>query len=64
MALDSLRRTETEAEAFNDIGYICMLQGKYERASEFLEQATHLSPTYYATAHGNLAQVNSLMRAR
>lgn len=63
-ALDALKRTESEAEAYNDVGYISMTQGKYDRATYFLEEAIEMSPTYYQTAHSNLERVRSMNRAR
>ncbi|NNF59875.1 MAG: tetratricopeptide repeat protein [Gammaproteobacteria bacterium] len=58
-ALALLRQASTPAEASNDVGYLCMLDGRHECAERYLQQATALSPSYYALAHDNLARNRS-----
>lgn len=59
-ALDALSRSMPVAEALNDIGYFAMLEGDYEAAVDYLEQAINTSPTYYAKAQQNLKRAKKL----
>ncbi len=53
-------RSMTEAQALNNIGYICMLDGRYDKAEEFFKTAIELSPSYYSMAHENLRRTAAL----
>jgi len=61
-ALEAVGRSGTEAEAYNDIGYVSMLQGKYTDAVYFFEQAMRLSPTFYVTASENAKHAERRIR--
>ncbi|RDB43475.1 tetratricopeptide repeat protein [Halomonas sp. DQ26W] len=50
------------AKAYNDIGYISMLEGRYQDAMGFFEEAMRLSPAYYVTASENARNLDSLLR--
>lgn len=52
-ALEALRRSGGEAEAYNDVGYIAMLDGRYSQAVRFFQEAIRLAPSYYVTANEN-----------
>lgn len=63
-ALDAVRRSGTEAEAYNDVGYVSMLEGRYSEAVEFFQKAMRLSPTFYVTASENAKEAQrKLLRA-
>ena len=53
-ALTAFEQVMDSANAHNDIGYICLLEGKYQRAEYYFDRAMTLSPTYYEKAHENL----------
>jgi len=53
-ALTAFEQVMDSANAHNDIGYICLLEGKYQRAEFYFDRAMTLSPTYYEKAHENL----------
>ena len=53
-ALAVLSQIMDSAEAYNTLGYLCMVQGQHGRAQRFLEQAISLSPVYYELAYQNL----------
>ena len=53
-ALTAFEQVMDSANANNDIGYICLLEGKYQRAEYYFDRAMTLSPTYYEKAHENL----------
>lgn len=53
-ALTAFEQVMDSANAHNDIGYVCLLEGKYQRAEFYFERAMTLSPTYYEKAHENL----------
>lgn len=40
--------------AYNNVGYLCMMEGKYDEAEEFFRKAIEISPTYNVTANDNL----------
>lgn len=53
-AITAFERVMDLAHAYNDVGYICLLEGKYKKAEYFFEKAMTLSPTYYEKANDNL----------
>jgi len=59
-ALEALSRAMPNAEAMNDVGYFAMLEGDYEAAVNYLEQAINTSPTFYAKAQQNLKRAKKL----
>lgn len=61
-AVEAVGRDGERAEAYNDVGYIAMLDGRYDEALSFFEQAMHLSPSYYATASENARNLHSMRR--
>ena len=61
-AIEAVARNGDRAKAYNDIGYISMLEGRYEDAMGFFEEAMRLSPAYYVTASENARNLDSLLR--
>lgn len=55
-ALELLGRVSSPAQAHNDVGYLCMLEGRHADAERYLRKATELSASYYQLAHRNLAR--------
>jgi len=53
-ALDTFGRIMDEPEAYNTVGYLCMLSKRYVMAEQFFEKAIDLSPSYYLLARQNL----------
>jgi len=47
-------------ESFNNIGYICMLNGQYVAADEYLRRAIDESPVYFPKAQENLKTLSTL----
>ncbi len=58
-ALQAFSRMMDRPEAYNSMGYVCMLEGKFDRAEAFFLDAIRLSPSYYPAAHDNLARARS-----
>ncbi len=56
-AVNTFRQVMTEAQAWNSLGYVQMVDGKYGPAETALLEAIKLSPNYYASAHENLKRV-------
>lgn len=56
-ALERLIRVQKEPQAYNDVGYIAMLNGDLSAAESLLNKAVQLSPTYYERAQDNLKQL-------
>lgn len=48
--------------AYNNIGYIAMLNKQYSVAEDYFKKAITLSPNYYVRAARNLEKVETLMR--
>jgi Flp pilus assembly protein TadD len=44
---------KNEAESFNTVGYICMLDGKHDKADEMFNKAIDISPIHYDLAYKN-----------
>ncbi len=47
-------------ESYNNIGYICMLNGQYDVADEYLRKAIDESPVYFPKAQENLKTLSTL----
>jgi len=58
-ALDCFLETADEADAYNETGVIAMTNGDTEDALRYLNEAIRLSPTYFAQAEENLAQLRT-----
>lgn len=56
-ALDIFRKVEDEADAYNSTGAIALANNDLTIAEEFLSEAVHHSPVYFAEAEKNLAWV-------
>ncbi|MGI9328427.1 MAG: hypothetical protein ACR2PZ_24640, partial [Pseudomonadales bacterium] len=52
-----LLRVQKEAVAYNDIGYIALLNGDLDQAEHLLNRAVALSPRHYEQAQENLQQL-------
>lgn len=59
-ALDAYQRVMDKPEAYNNVGYVCMINDRYDLAEHYFRQAIDLSPTYYVKAHDNLERLNTL----
>ena len=56
-AVQLFKQVMTDAQAYNDIGYFLMLDGRYKEAEYFLQSAVDLAPAYYETGNINLENV-------
>ncbi|PXX97381.1 tetratricopeptide repeat protein [Halomonas sp. LBP4] len=61
-AIEAVARNGDRAKAYNDIGYISMLEGRYVDAMDFFQEAMRLSPAYYTTASENARNLDGLLR--
>jgi len=59
-ALDAYLHVMGKPEAFNNLGYLCMINKRYDRAEYYFRVAIKASPSYYAKAHDNLERLQSL----
>ena len=59
-AVDAFSHTMALPKAYNDVGYLSMLDGRYKISEAYLEEAVKLSPSYYKTANQNMARVRNL----
>ena len=59
-ALETFLRIEDEPDAYNATGAIAMENGDMEEAYGYLSEAVRLSPTYFAQAEKNLAQLRKV----
>jgi len=53
-ALNIFKSTVGEAEAYNNIGYLYMTKGNFEKAEQALKKAMQINPRFYARAQENL----------
>jgi tetratricopeptide (TPR) repeat protein len=63
-ALSAFEQVESRAEASNDVGYICLIEGKLDVAEQFFRSAIDLSPAHYEMAWENLRRVEQIRRLR
>lgn len=59
-ALDAFKHVVDEADAYNDLGYIYMMQGNPDAAHEYFERAISASPSYHQLAHENLKRLSAM----
>ena len=53
-AFDAFRNVLDTPQAYNDIGYLSMLDGYYDIAEHYYQKAIKTSPSYYLKAHENI----------
>ncbi|SDU20292.1 Flp pilus assembly protein TadD, contains TPR repeats [Geopseudomonas guangdongensis] len=63
-ALSAFEQVEARAQASNDVGYICLIEGKLEEAEQFFRTAIDQSPAHYEVAWQNLKRVQQIRRLR
>lgn len=63
-ALAAFEQVESRAEASNDVGYVCLIDGKLAQAELFFRSAIDQSPAHYAVAWQNLKRVQQIRRVR
>jgi Flp pilus assembly protein TadD len=54
----------SSAESLNNTGYIAMMNGDYEAARKYLQEAIKISPQYYKKANANLARLQTLENSK
>ena len=54
----------SRAQASNDVGYVCLVEGRLDEAEQFFRSAMEQSPSHYATAWDNLERVRQLRQVR
>ena len=59
-ALEAFGKVEKEYEAYNDVGYVAMLSGRFDEAQRFFAEAVRLSPVYYELAMNNAKRLELL----
>ncbi len=63
-ALSAFEQIGSRAQASNDVGYVCLVEGKLEEAEQFFRSALEQSPAHYDTAWENLERVRQLRKIR
>ncbi len=59
-ALDAFERVVKKASAYEHVGSLTMMEGKYEVAEYFLNRAIDASPTYYESAYDKSERLKKL----
>ncbi|HEY5865384.1 MAG TPA: tetratricopeptide repeat protein [Candidatus Tectomicrobia bacterium] len=62
-ALAAFTQGGNTAKAYNNVGVICLADGKYAEAIAFLQKAVALNPSYYAKANENLQAAQKALEA-
>mgnify|MGYP006079457653 CR=1 FL=1 len=62
-AVQLFKQVMTYAEAYNDIGYFLMLDGRYKEAEYFFKTAIDHSPSYFVKGNINLENVQIYLSA-
>jgi tetratricopeptide (TPR) repeat protein len=63
-AVDALSKTLSEHQAYNDVGYVAMVSGRYDVAQHYFNEAVRLSPSYYEVAERNAKHLATLRQRR
>jgi Flp pilus assembly protein TadD len=63
-AVMAFEHAGNRAAAYNNVGYLCMLDGRYAEAETYLLRAIDLSPRHYTLSHQNLEQLQRLRGSR
>jgi tetratricopeptide (TPR) repeat protein len=63
-AISAFEQIGKPAQASNDVGYICLVEGKLDAAEQFFRSAIEQSPAHYTTAWDNLNRVQQVRRIR
>ncbi|MBT8766342.1 tetratricopeptide repeat protein [Metapseudomonas boanensis] len=63
-AISAFEQVEKRAEASNDVGYICLVEGNLDMAEQFFRSAIEQSPAYYNAAWDNLNRVQQIRKLR
>lgn len=63
-AVSAFEQVEKRAEASNDVGYVCLVEGKLDVAEQFFRSAIELSPGHYPIARENLNRVQQIRQIR
>jgi Flp pilus assembly protein TadD len=63
-AIALFNRIMSPHEAFNNTGYICMLNGQYDVAEEYFQRAIDESPVYFPKAQENMDTLLTLKKTR
>ena len=63
-ALESFREFSNEADALNNVGYVCLVNGDYEHAQDFLERSLMKGPKERAKVVVNLRVAEDALQAR
>lgn len=61
-AISIFKGTVGEAEAYNNIGYLYMTQGRFDEAEQALNKALQINPRYYVRAQENLDLLHEMRR--
>lgn len=61
-AINIFTATVGEAEAYNNIGYLYMTQGYFDKAEQALNKAMQVNPRYYVRAQENLDTLKEMRR--
>jgi Flp pilus assembly protein TadD len=59
-AIQAFMHVLNEADAYNNLGYIYMMNGKTPAADEYFQKAISLSPTYHRLANENLKRLHTM----
>lgn len=60
-ALEAFKRGGDEAAAYNNIGSIYLVQGKYQEAIKAFEKAIKIKPSFYVKANENLRRAKAAL---
>lgn len=62
-SLKIFKATVGEAEAYNNIGYLLMTQGRFDEAEQALKKSLQLNPRHYVRAQENLEKLQGVRQA-
>jgi tetratricopeptide (TPR) repeat protein len=63
-ALEMFKKGGDEAAAYNNIGYLYLIEGKYDEAIKSFEKAVEINPKFYVRAHENLKKAEAAVNTQ
>jgi Flp pilus assembly protein TadD len=53
-AIEVFKKGGSEASAYNNVGYVFLMEGNYQKAMEAFERSLEINPGFYVRAYENL----------
>ena len=62
--MEIFKKGGDEAAAYNNIGYLYLIEGKYNEAINSFKKAIEINPRFYVRAHENLKKAEAAVNTQ